>query len=69
MATKYATARTVDRDELVAFLRPRHRGLLATTRARRTAAVVAGLVRRRPRGTHRDRHLSAASQERQRQGG
>ena len=32
MATKYATARTVDREELVDFLRTRHRGLLATTR-------------------------------------
>ena len=32
MATKYATARAVDRDELVEFLRPRHRGVLATTR-------------------------------------
>ena len=32
MATKYATARTVDRDELDEFLRTRHRGLLATTR-------------------------------------
>ena len=32
MATKYATARTVDREELVEFLRTRHRGLLATTR-------------------------------------
>ena len=32
MSPKYATARTVDRDELLAFLRPRHRGMLATTR-------------------------------------
>ena len=32
MSPKYATARTVDRDELLDFLRPRHRGLLATTR-------------------------------------
>ena len=32
MATKYATPRTVDRDELVEFLRSRHRGMLATTR-------------------------------------
>jgi PPOX class probable F420-dependent enzyme len=32
MARKYATARTVDRDELLEFLRPRHRGMLATTR-------------------------------------
>ncbi|KOX14205.1 pyridoxamine 5'-phosphate oxidase [Saccharothrix sp. NRRL B-16348] len=30
---RIATADTVSRDELVAFLRPRHRALLATTRA------------------------------------
>ncbi len=32
MSPSIASARTVDRAELVAFLRPRHRGLLATTR-------------------------------------
>ena len=32
MARKYATADRVDRDALLEFLRPRHRGLLATTR-------------------------------------
>ena len=32
MARKSATARTVDRDELLEFLRPRHHGMLATTR-------------------------------------
>jgi PPOX class probable F420-dependent enzyme len=32
MARKYATADHVDRAALVEFLRPRHRGLLATTR-------------------------------------
>ena len=32
VAPTFATARRVDRDELVAFLRPRHRGVLATTR-------------------------------------
>ncbi|HEX5402542.1 MAG TPA: PPOX class F420-dependent oxidoreductase [Pseudonocardiaceae bacterium] len=30
---KYATNDTVDRDQLVEFLRPRHLGILATTRA------------------------------------
>ena len=30
---KIATSRTVDRDELDAFVRPRHRGVLLTTRA------------------------------------
>jgi PPOX class probable F420-dependent enzyme len=29
---KYATADVIDREELLAFLRPRHHGLLATTR-------------------------------------
>jgi PPOX class probable F420-dependent enzyme len=33
MARKYATVDHVDRDALLEFLRPRHRGLLATTRA------------------------------------
>jgi PPOX class probable F420-dependent enzyme len=33
MSPKIATARTVDRAELLDFLRPRHRCLLATTRA------------------------------------
>jgi PPOX class probable F420-dependent enzyme len=33
MPRKIATARRVDRAELLEFLRPRHRGLLATTRA------------------------------------
>jgi PPOX class probable F420-dependent enzyme len=32
MSPTIATARTVDRAELLAFLRPRHRGMLATTR-------------------------------------
>jgi PPOX class probable F420-dependent enzyme len=32
MSPSIATARTVDRDELLKFLRPRHRGMLATTR-------------------------------------
>jgi len=32
MAPKIATARRVDRAELVEFVRPRHRGVLATTR-------------------------------------
>jgi len=32
MARKYATADRVDRAALLEFLRPRHRGLLATTR-------------------------------------
>ena len=32
MSPSIATARTVDRAELLAFLRPRHHGLLATTR-------------------------------------
>jgi len=32
MSPSIATARTVDRDELLEFLRPRHRGMLATTR-------------------------------------
>ncbi len=32
MAPKYATARRVERDELLEFVRDRHRGLLATTR-------------------------------------
>jgi PPOX class probable F420-dependent enzyme len=32
MARKFASAERVDRDALVEFLRPRHRGLLATTR-------------------------------------
>jgi PPOX class probable F420-dependent enzyme len=32
MSPKIATARTVDRAELLEFLRPRHRGMLATTR-------------------------------------
>lgn len=32
MAPTFATARQVDRDELVAFVRSRHRGVLATTR-------------------------------------
>jgi hypothetical protein len=32
MTRKFATAARVDRDALVAFLQPRHRGLLATTR-------------------------------------
>jgi PPOX class probable F420-dependent enzyme len=32
MSPSIATARTVDRAELIEFLRPRHRGLLATTR-------------------------------------
>jgi PPOX class probable F420-dependent enzyme len=33
MAPMIATTRTVERPELLEFLRPRHRGLLATTRA------------------------------------
>jgi PPOX class probable F420-dependent enzyme len=33
MSPSIATARTVDRDELLEFLRPRHRGMLATTRS------------------------------------
>ena len=33
MSPRTATARTVGGDELVTFLRPRHRALLATTRA------------------------------------
>lgn len=33
MPRKSATARPVDRDELLAFLRPRHRGMLVTRRA------------------------------------
>ena len=32
MSPSIATARTVDRAELLEFLRPRHRGMLATTR-------------------------------------
>ena len=32
MSPTVATARTVDREQLLDFLRPRHRGLLATTR-------------------------------------
>ena len=32
MSPKFATARRVNRDELLDFLRPRHRGTLATTR-------------------------------------
>ena len=32
MSPTIASTRTVDRDELLAFLQPRHRGLLATTR-------------------------------------
>jgi len=32
VSPRIATARTVDRAELVEFLRPRHRGLLSTTR-------------------------------------
>jgi PPOX class probable F420-dependent enzyme len=32
MARKFATAERVERDALLEFLRPRHRGLLATTR-------------------------------------
>jgi PPOX class probable F420-dependent enzyme len=32
MARTYATADRVDRDELLAFLRPRHKGTLVTTR-------------------------------------
>jgi PPOX class probable F420-dependent enzyme len=32
MSPSIATARTVDRPELLEFLRPRHRGMLATTR-------------------------------------
>jgi PPOX class probable F420-dependent enzyme len=33
VSPKIATARRVDRSELIDFLRPRHRGMLATTRA------------------------------------
>ena len=33
MAPRVATARPVDRDELIEFLRPRHRALLMTTRS------------------------------------
>jgi PPOX class probable F420-dependent enzyme len=32
MARKIATNRTVDREELLEFIRPRHRGILSTTR-------------------------------------
>jgi len=32
MVRKIATNRTVERDELVSFVRPRHRGVLSTTR-------------------------------------
>jgi PPOX class probable F420-dependent enzyme len=46
MARKIATNTTVDRDELLAFLRPRHRVLLLTTRgdgAPQASPVTAGI--------------------------
>ena len=58
MSPSIATARTVDRDELLEFVRSRHRGHARDHASRRTTAALAGDVRARRRGPHRGVDLS-----------
>ena len=60
MPRPIATNRRVDRDELLAFVRPRHHVILATTRSDGSAQVSPVTARRRRRRSARRLDLSAA---------
>ena len=65
MSPSIATARTVDRDELLEFLRSRHRGMLATTRRDgrpQLSPVTCGLDRAKANNARRDPRVSIVVQ-------